>query len=86
MSSVSQIEDIQKYKTVKEEERKGEKNSKGFKLIYICLISMGVIYLIDTLCSLILLNKPSELANTALDTAKGLAFAVAGYLFGKNEA
>lgn len=69
----------------KEKERKEKRYFSAFKLIVGCLIFLGLIYVIDVLCSVFLRGELSELTNSIVEIIKTLLFTLSGYLFARKE-
>lgn len=68
---------------VRKERRADRRYFSAFKLLAACLIGLGVIYIIDSTISLVLIQKASELTNEVLEIVKALIFTLSGYLFAK---
>ncbi|CCZ35646.1 uncharacterized protein BN747_00939 [Firmicutes bacterium CAG:646] len=87
-NSVKNEDDLEQKKLDKEEkanERKEKRYFSAFKLIVGCLIFLGIIYLIDVICSLILKQELSEITDSIIEIIKTLLFTLSGYLFARKE-
>ena len=65
----------------KDKDRKEKRYFSAFKLIVGCLVFLGIIFIIDTVAT-ILFGKTSETTNSIIEVIKTLLF---GYLFARKE-
>lgn len=68
----------------KDKDRKDKRYFSAFKLIIGCLIFLGLIFLIDTIVSIVY-GKTSEITNSIIEIIKTLLFTLSGYLFARKE-
>ena len=68
----------------KDKDRKEKRYFSAFKLIVGCLVFLGIIFIIDTVAT-ILFGKTSETTNSIIEVIKTLLFALSGYLFARKE-
>ena len=69
----------------KEKERKEKRYFTAFKLIVGCLMMLGVIYLVDTIVSVIVTKEASSITSSVVEVVKTLLFTLSGYLFARKE-
>lgn len=87
-NSVKNEDSLEQKKLDKEEkanERKEKRYFSAFKLIVGCLVFLGIIYLIDVVCSLYLKKELSEITDSIIEIIKTLLFTLSGYLFARKE-
>ena len=65
-------------------DRKEKRYFSAFKLIVGCLVFLGIIFIIDTVAT-ILFGKTSETTNSIIEVIKTLLFTLSGYLFARKE-
>lgn len=68
----------------KDKDRKEKRYFSAFKLIVGCLVFLGIIFIIDTVAT-ILFGKTSETTNSIIEVIKTLLFTLSGYLFARKE-
>ena len=68
----------------KDKDRKEKRYFSAFKLIVGCLVFLGIIFIIDTVAT-ILFGKTSETTNSLIEVIKTLLFTLSGYLFARKE-
>ena len=68
----------------KDKDRKEKRYFSAFKLIVGCLVFLGIIFIIDTVAT-ILFGKTSETTNSIIEVIKTLLFTLGGYLFARKE-
>ena len=68
----------------KDKDRKEKRYFWAFKLIVGCLVFLGIIFIIDTVAT-ILFGKTSETTNSIIEVIKTLLFTLSGYLFARKE-
>ena len=68
----------------KDKDRSDKKYFTAFKLIVGCLVFLGIIFLIDTLVTIIS-GKSSETTNSIIEIIKTLLFTLSGYLFARKD-
>ena len=68
----------------KDKYRKEKRYFSAFKLIVGCLVFLGIIFIIDTVAT-ILFGKTSETTNSIIEVIKTLLFTLSGYLFARKE-
>ena len=68
----------------KDKDRKEKRYFSAFKLIGGCLVFLGIIFIIDTVAT-ILFGKTSETTNSIIEVIKTLLFTLSGYLFARKE-
>lgn len=68
----------------KDKNRKEKRYFSAFKLIVGCLVFLGIIFIIDTVAT-ILFGKTSETTNSIIEVIKTLLFTLSGYLFARKE-
>lgn len=68
----------------KDKDRKEKRYFSAFKLIVGCLAFLGIIFIIDTVAT-ILFGKTSETTNSIIEVIKTLLFTLSGYLFARKE-
>ena len=68
----------------KDKDRKEKRYFSAFKLIVGCLVFLGIIFIIDTVAT-ILFGKTSETTNPIIEVIKTLLFTLSGYLFARKE-
>ena len=68
----------------KDKDRKEKRYCSAFKLIVGCLVFLGIIFIIDTVAT-ILFGKTSETTNSIIEVIKTLLFTLSGYLFARKE-
>lgn len=68
----------------KDKDRKEKRYFSAFKLIVGCLVFWGIIFIIDTVAT-ILFGKTSETTNSIIEVIKTLLFTLSGYLFARKE-
>ena len=68
----------------KDKDRKEKRYFSAFKLIVGCLVFLGIIFIIDTVAT-ILFGKTSETTNSIIEVIKTLLFTLSGYLFERKE-
>lgn len=68
----------------KDKDRKEKGYFSAFKLIVGCLVFLGIIFIIDTVAT-ILFGKTSETTNSIIEVIKTLLFTLSGYLFARKE-
>ena len=66
----------------KDKDRKEKRYFSAFKLIVGCLVFLGIIFIIDTVAT-ILFGKTSETTNSIIEVIKTLLFTLSGYLFAR---
>lgn len=69
----------------KDKDRKEKRYFTAFRLIVGCLVMLGLIYLIDTIISLVVTGGVSALTNSIVEIIKTLLFTLSGYLFARKE-
>lgn len=69
----------------KEKVRKERRYFSAFKLIVGCLIFLGIIYIIDVICSVGLHRELSSITDSIIEIIKTLLFTLSGYLFARKE-
>lgn len=69
----------------KDKERKEKRYFSAFRLIVGCLIFLGLIYIVDVICSVFLKGELSEITNSIVEIIKTLLFTLSGYLFARKE-
>ena len=68
----------------KDKDRKEKRYFSAFKLIVGCLVFLGIIFIIDTVAT-ILFGKTSETTNSIIEVINTLLFTLSGYLFARKE-
>ena len=68
----------------KDKDRKEKRYFSAFKLIVGCLVFLGIIFIIDTVAT-ILFGKTSDTTNSIIEVIKTLLFTLSGYLFARKE-
>ena len=68
----------------KDKVRKEKRYFSAFKLIVGCLVFLGIIFIIDTVAT-ILFGKTSETTNSIIEVIKTLLFTLSGYLLARRE-
>lgn len=68
----------------KDKDRKEKRYFSAFKFIVGCLVFLGIIFIIDTVAT-ILFGKTSETTNSIIEVIKTLLFTLSGYLFARKE-
>ena len=68
----------------KDKDRKEKRYFSAFKLIVGCWVFLGIIFIIDTVAT-ILFGKTSETTNSIIEVIKTLLFTLSGYLFARKE-
>ena len=68
----------------KDKDRKEKRYFSAFTLIVGCLVFLGIIFIIDTVAT-ILFGKTSETTNSIIEVIKTLLFTLSGYLFARKE-
>lgn len=69
----------------KDKVRKEKRYFSAFKLIVGCLIFLGLIYLIDVICSVCVNHELSKTTDSIIEIIKTLLFTLSGYLFARKE-
>ena len=78
--------ELQKLKTQEnDKDRKDKRYFSTFKLIVGCLIFLGIIYVIDVICSMYLNGELSKITDSVIEIIKTLLFTLSGYLFARKE-
>ena len=78
--------ELQKLKTQEnDKDRKDKRYFSAFKLIVGCLIFLGIIYVIDVICSMYLNGELSKITDSVIEIIKTLLFTLSGYLFARKE-
>lgn len=86
--SVQTGDNLEQKKLDKEEkanERKEKRYFSAFKLIIGCLVFLGIIYIIDVACSIMLKHELSGITDSIIEIIKTLLFTLSGYLFARKE-
>lgn len=68
----------------RDKERKEKRYFSAFRLIVGCLIFLGIIFVIDTVVTIVF-GKTSETTNSIIEIVKTLLFTLSGYLFARKE-
>lgn len=87
-NSVENEDNLEQKKLDREEkanERKEKRYFSAFKLIIGCLVFLGIIYLIDVICSFVLKHELSAITDSVIEIIKTLLFTLSGYLFARKE-
>ena len=66
----------------KDKDRKEKRYFSAFKLIVGCLVFLGIIFIIDTVAT-ILFGKTSETTNSIIEVIKTFLFTLSVYLFSR---
>ncbi|MCQ5097545.1 hypothetical protein NE673_26155 [Blautia producta] len=69
----------------KDKERKEKRYFSAFRLIVGCLVFLGLIFLVDVVCSVAIKGELSEITNSIVEIVKTLLFTLSGYLFARRE-
>jgi len=69
----------------KDKDRKDRRYLRAFNLIVGCLVFLGLVYLIDVICSAMLNQGLSSMTEGVIEIIKTLLFTLSGYLFAKKE-
>lgn len=68
----------------KDKDRNDKKYFTAFRLIVGCLVFLGLVFLIDTIVTIIS-GKSSETTNSIIEIIKTLLFTLSGYLFARKD-
>ncbi|MEY8495776.1 hypothetical protein AALC16_22610 [Lachnospiraceae bacterium 29-91] len=69
----------------KDKKRKEKRYFSAFRLIVGCLVFLGIIYIIDVICSIYLCKELSKITDSIIEIIKTLLFTLSGYLFARKE-
>ena len=69
----------------KDKERKEKRYFSAFRLIVGCLVFLGLIFLVDVVCSVTIKGELSEITNSIVEIVNTLLFTLSGYLFARRE-
>lgn len=84
-SSTDKLEEFKLQAEEKEKQRKDKRYFSAFRLIVGCLVFLLVIYVIETIVSVVLKDDVSQITDNIIEIVKTLLFTLSGYLFARKE-
>lgn len=84
-SSTDRLEEFKLQAEEKEKQRKDKRYFSAFRLIVGCLVFLLVIYVVETVVSVILKDDISRVTDNIIEIVKTLLFTLSGYLFARKE-